>query len=394
MSRVSFPRSVKLTDTHNEKSSFSWLKIDAIGMFFDKENKEAAEKLLEAIELRSKYISILNNEEAEAPLSPKQSPHVAPRSPELPRHPHTGRGAQRTIPVVTTVVTATPSPGPAAMAAGYWRRGAGLGEDRMPWGSDAAVSTGGGSGVAGGSVFHSGARPIPVGATQIGVDTGGTRDDEDGEEDFIGSAPAFRSLSFASMAERFESYRQGPGKKILSKVLAAAVPPSSSNGSSQGTSLKGSESEPSAAASTSPDGAFMLSPQLVDGEGTLAEKLMLDKTAYENDDCCICSRSGSGSPSLDDIESQLGVGEEEIREKADVFAKRIPEYVEFIKDKDSVLRICTNGPVVSYSRSRLNILDYKFTFYKLLNSDYERVLLKDNPVDRTSVARVDTRNSC
>lgn len=371
---TSFPRSTKLTDSHSEKNSFSWLKIDAIGMYFDRENKEAAEKLLEAIELRKKYINILNSKTTEVPQSSKLSPCTGPHSPELPsmriHHHHSHHREQQTATAATVIITPAPEP------ITEWRRGPYTNEERGPWNAG----------------FHSRPQGIPT-KTITG------RADDDGEEDFIGSAPAFRSI--ASIAERFEAHMQNSAKKATGKVLAAiplingsstststSTTSSSSSvtkSSSRGYNVKGFESGSYHECSPSPGGGdddddetFMLSPPL---SGKSNGKMRLGEGL----------EGSEGSPTLEDIENQLGVGEDEIRAKTDAFIKLLPDYVDFIKDKDAILRICTNGPVVSYSRSRLNILEYKFTFYKLLNSEYERVLLKDTPADRTTVARVDTR---
>ena len=359
----SFPRNTKLTDSHSEKNSFSWLKIDAFGMYFDKENKEAAEKLLEAIELREKYINLLNSKTAGVR---SQSPKPGVHSPELPsmrpdhrnshnhhhahnsHNSHTPQGS-RGFPASTVVTAAAPDP------AAEWRRGGGFpAEERES------------------------SRPqrVPMRAVP-------TRDD-DGEEDFIGSAPAFRSM--ASIAERFEAHMQGSAKRATEKVLAS-IPVTT--GSSQAREAGGEgKRESSVGSFDSPEGTFMLSPPLV-GKGGKGGPQVEGMTLGRVLD------GSEGSPSFEDIEKQLGIGreeeEEEIRAKTEAFTKLLPDYADFIKDKDAILRICTNGPVVSYSRSRLNILDYKFTFYKLLNSEYERVLLKDTPADRTTVARVDTR---
>lgn len=356
MSQMSFPRSIKLSDSHNENDSFSWLKIDAIGMFFNKENKEAAEKLLEAIELRKKYIDILNSKTAKISQSSKPSPHSGSHSPELPSFHHHHRNQhhqhhnhdqeQRAFAAVVTAA----SPDPLA----EWRRGSSANDYKEPWNSGSQ------------------SRPQVI-STRIALPR-----DDDGEEDFIGSAPSFRSI--ASIAERFESHVQNSGKKATEKVLAA-IPMLNAPSLNRGS--KPSESDAYLDLSTSPDDTFMLSPPLSgkNNEAKLSGKIKLVNDLGDTE----------GSPSLEDIESQLGIGEEEIKSRTDAFIKNLPDYVDFIKDKEAVLRICTNGPVVSYSRSRLNILDYKFTFYKLLNSDYECVLLKNIPADRTTVARVDTR---
>lgn len=86
-----------------------------------------------------------------------------------------------------------------------------------------------------------------------------------------------------------------------------------------------------------------------------------------------------------------GFESERVKRDIDVFISTIPSGEEFLRDYDSIVNICSHGPVPGFAAKRLKVLDYKYSFHRLLNAKRESYSMKLLPKDRVSVVTVDTR---
>lgn len=86
-----------------------------------------------------------------------------------------------------------------------------------------------------------------------------------------------------------------------------------------------------------------------------------------------------------------GFESERVKRDIDVFISTIPSGEEFLRDYDSIVNICSHGPVPGFAAKRLKVLDYKYSFHRLLNTKRESYSMKLLPKDRVSVVKVDTR---
>ena len=104
--------------------------------------------------------------------------------------------------------------------------------------------------------------------------------------------------------------------------------------------------------------------------------------------CCICgNKSNSSKKSFgpEVFESNR------VKCEIEAFISAIPSGEEFLRDYDLIIGMCSQGPVSNFAAKRLKVLDYKYSFHRLLNSKRESYCMKLLPKDRVSVIKVDTR---
>lgn len=84
---------------------------------------------------------------------------------------------------------------------------------------------------------------------------------------------------------------------------------------------------------------------------------------------------------------------ERVKREIEAFISAIPSGEEFLRDYDTIVSMCTQGPVPGFAAKRLKVLDYKYSFHRLLNSKRESYSMKLLPKDRVSIIKVDTRKN-